>query len=85
MLIGVKPTKRFQKRLHNVNHNGDPKFIKWKANKLFKRLLKYANKRMYGTAFVSKVDIRQFYMRGVGLLPPEQLPPQKHYKIDTNI
>ena len=84
MLIGVKPTKRFQKRLHDVNHKGDPKFIKWKANKLFKRLLKYANKKVYDTAFVSKMDMRQFHMSGVGLLPPDQLPPQKHYMLETN-
>lgn len=84
MLIGVKPTKRFQKRLHNVNHKGDPKFIKWKAGKLFKRLLKYANKKMYDTAFVSKVDIRKFYMSGVGVLPPDKLPPQKHYILDIS-
>lgn len=85
MLIGVKPTKRFQKRLHSVNHKGDPKFIKWKANKLFKRLLKYASKKMYDTAFVSKMDMRQFHMSGVGVLPPDQLPPQKIYKIETSI
>lgn len=84
MLIGVKPTKRFQKRLRGVKHNGDPKFIKWKANKFFKRLLKYASKKMYDTAFVSKMDIRQFYMSGVGVLPPDKLPLQKNYMLKTN-
>lgn len=85
MLIGVKPTKRFQKRLRGVNHKGDPKFIKWKANKFFELLLKYANKKMYDTAFISKMYMRKFYMSGVGVLHPDQLPPQKHYMLKTNI
>jgi len=82
--IGVKPTRKFLKRVKPASHKNDPQFLFWKAGRVYRRLLKYANKKVFDTTFVSKMDIRQFHMRGIRLLPPDQLPPQKHYILETN-
>lgn len=45
--IGIKPTKKFARRLKRNRHTEDKKFVTFTSNKRYKRMLKKIEKRMF--------------------------------------
>ena len=91
--IGIKPTRKFARRLKANRHNEDPKFVTLPSHKRYKRMLKRLEKRMLRDASIplprldtpmqDGCDRRSFIFAGLPVLSPEQL--NKKYFIGVDV
>lgn len=81
--IGIKPTKKFARRLKRNRHAEDPKFITTPSNRRYKKLIKYIQKRMMENIAIPmprldtpmqdgyKQGVSGLLFRGLPVLSPE--------------